>query len=306
MQQRVIGLDRLVRTQLGALAAWLCLGLGCSTVQAQDQPHASMAQLASQFDKTAAAVVAEVNGSPITAGMIADHMRDLSPALAALPAATIFERSVDDLVQQRSLAVKARELGLDKDLMVMRRIGIETDHTLANALIRHILPEMVTETAIKARYDATIAGKPGPVEVQLRVIVTGDEDQANLALAALRRGTAFGDVARASSIDATKASGGEVGFAAREQLAPEIAAVAFCLMPGQMSQFPLPSGGKWFIVEVTGRRQQATPGLETVRAALTAQLSREAAVEIIRKTRAAVTVNAYGPSGKQQTVKADP
>ena len=71
-------------------------------------------------------------------------------------------------------------------------------------------------------------------------------------------------------------------------------------MPGQMTQFPVLSGGRWFIVKVESRRQQATPSLEASRERLVAELSREAAVQIIRRTRAAVVVNDYGPMGQRR------
>jgi peptidyl-prolyl cis-trans isomerase C len=268
-------------------------------VVATNEPG-TVAQLASQFETSPDSVVADVNGTPITAGMVADHMRDLSPNLAAMSATMLYERSVDDLVQQRSLAVKARELGLDKQSAVKRRMDEATDHALANALIRQLLPELVTEKVVQDRYNTSIAGKPGPVEVQLRVIVTPDEEAANLALAAIRKGADFGDVARESSIDPTRALGGEVGFTSREKLLPEVGAVAYALMPGQMSQFPVLGGGKWFVIQVEGRRQRTTPTLNDARAELMAQLIREASVEVIKKTRAAVVVNDYGPTGMRK------
>ena len=195
--------------RLGQLAACLVFGAACSQAFAQTPPSGaadaaspdshgtSLAQIASQFEKSPNTIVAEVNGTPITAGMVADHIRDLSPALAVLPASMIYERSVDDLAQQRSLAVKARELGLDKDPAVRRRVEEETDHALANALIRHITPEMINEKVIADRYAAVIAGKPGATEVQLRVIVTESEAAANDALASVRAGADFAKVAQA-------------------------------------------------------------------------------------------------------------
>jgi peptidyl-prolyl cis-trans isomerase C len=274
-----------------------------AAIAARPQATVSLAELAAQLETSPDTVVAAVNGTPITAGMVADYMRDLSPNLAALPASMIYERSLDDVIQQRSLAVKARELGLDKRPEAQRRIAETTDHTLANMLIHHLLSELVTEKAIRAEYDATVAGKPGAVEVQLRVIAALDEDTANAALQQLRNGAEFAKVAHESSVDATGPLGGEVGFTTRGRLTPEIGAVAFALMPGQMTQFPVLSADKWFIVSVEGRRQQGAPTLEAARPELTAKLTRDAAVEIIKKTRAAVVVNDYGPTGMRNSAR---
>jgi hypothetical protein len=145
-------------------------------------------QLADQFDKSAGTIVADVSGTPITLGMVADRLRDLPPQLAVLPPTVVYKAALDDLIQQRALAIKARELGVDKDAVAQRHIGEATDHELARAMAQRILPELVTEKAIRGRYDAMFAGKPGPDEVRFRVIATATESAANDVLTALHNG----------------------------------------------------------------------------------------------------------------------
>ena len=257
----------------------------------------SLVQLADQFDKSPTTIVTDVNGTAITLGMVADRLRDLPPQLAALPPATVYKAALDDLIQQRALAIKARELGLDKDAVTQRYIGEATDHELARVMIQHILPELVTEKAIKDRYDAIFAGKPGPDEVQFRVIATATEAAATDVLTALRNGGDFDKLAHDESRDPSRFNGGEIGYTRRDLLTPEIGAVAFALSPGQTTAYPVRSNGLWFIIKVEGRQRVAAPPLDSVREQIVAALTRQADAEISRKARAAVTVKDYGMTG---------
>lgn len=257
----------------------------------------SLVQLADQFDKSSGTIVADVDNTSITLGMVADRLRDLPPQLAALPPATIYKAALDDLVQQRALAIKARELGVDKDAATQRYVGEATDHELARAVVQRILPELVTEKAIKDRYDATFAGKPGPDEVRFRVIATTTEAAANDVLTALRNGADFDKLAHEESRDPSSFNGGEIGYTRRDLLTPEIGAVAFALSPGQTTAYPVRSNGLWFVIQVQGRQQMAPPPLDSVREQIVTALTRQADAEISRKARATVTVKEYGMTG---------
>ena len=259
----------------------------------------SLTNLADQFAKTPDTVVADVNDVPITLGMVADRLRDFPEKLSVLPADIVYKSALDDLIEQRALAIKARALGLDKLPETRRRLDEATDQTLGQALIRRITPELVTEKAIQDRYNATIAGHPGPEEVRFRVIATETESDGMIVLDRLGKGTDFAGLARAVSKDPSGFNGGEIGFTARDHLTPEISAVVFSLMPGQTTAFPVPSHDRWFIIQVEGRRQLGAPSLADARPGLMNALKREAAVEIIQKSRAAVVVNNYGPTGAQ-------
>jgi peptidyl-prolyl cis-trans isomerase C len=293
-------------------ALFVCGGSACfaqtsppsapaAVASAPEAPSAgSLAQLAAQFEKSPDTVVAEVNDTPITSGMVADRLREFPDKFAALPAPVVYKAALDDLIEQRALAEKAKELKLDKTPEAQRRLGEASDRVLGQALVRRIVPELVTDKAIEDRYNATIAGKPGPEEVQFRVIATASEADAMIVLDVLSKGTDFGAFARKVSKDPSAFNGGEIGYTSRDRLTPELGSVVFALSPGQTTAFPVLSNGLWFLVQVEGRRQQGTPTLAESKAALTTILVREAAAEILRKTRAAVVVKNYGPSGMRE------
>jgi peptidyl-prolyl cis-trans isomerase C len=266
----------------------------------------SLAQLAAQFEKSPDAIVAEVNDTPLTAGMVADRLHDFPGKFSALPAPLVYKGALDDLIQQRALAVKAKELGLDKIPETQRRIAEATDRTLAQMLVQQLVPQMVTDKGVENIYNSTIAGRPGPEEVQFRVIAAATEAEARDLLDVLARGADFAALAQKYSKDPSGLTGGEIDYAPRNRLGPEIGAVVFALQPGQTTAFPVRAAGMWFILRVEGRRQQGTPTLAETRAIVSAELAQEASAEIYRKARAAVVVHDYGPTGMQRHDNAAP
>lgn len=254
-------------------------------------------QVAAQLAKSPNTVVSEVNGTPITLGMVADRLRDMPENLAVLPTSVLYRGALDDLETQRAMAIKAKSLGLDKQAEIIRRIGEATDHELSRALMRHIVSEMVTEDAIRKQYAQTVAGKPGPEEVKFRVIATETEDQALALLERLRNGASFEALARASSKDPSSFNGGEIGYQRRDVLRPDIGAVAFALAPGQTTAYPVYSSGLWFIIQVEGRRQGSTPTLAEARPQLLGVLDGAASLEVFARVKAAATIKDFGPTG---------
>jgi hypothetical protein len=99
-------------------------------------------------------------GSPLVHG--GEPSARVPEKFAVLPTPVIYKAALDDLIQQPALAVKAKELSLDKAPETQRRIGEATDRAVGQALVRRIMPEMVTDKALEDRFNATIGGKPGP------------------------------------------------------------------------------------------------------------------------------------------------
>ena len=227
------------RLMLVPVIAVLCAVSASAQTPKEDPPTVSLANLASEFEKSADTIVATVNDTPVTLGTVADRLRDFAPNLAMLPSSMVYKAALEDIVQQRALAVKAKELGVDKDAATKRRIEAAIDHELALAPVRKLLPEMVTDKAIQDRYNLSYANKPGPEEVRFRVIATATETDSNLVIAALNKGASFAEVAKTSSRDPSSINGGEIAFTPREKLKAEIASVVFSLPPGQWSLFPI-------------------------------------------------------------------
>jgi len=250
-------------------------------------------------ERVAETIVAEVDGRGITLSEVADRIKQMPANIANLPYEILFPNMVEQLVRREALALRAQRRGYDEDPVVRRRVKAATDEVLASETIRREAEQTVTEAQLLERYRRDFADKPGPDEVRVRVISTANEPAAREAIDRVKGGADFAAVAKAVSKDPSASLGGDLGFLPREDLNPEIGAVAFVLPVGTVSAYPVRSAGSWFVIRVEERRTRPTPSYAAVKEAIRQALLREAAGPILRAALADVTVREYDVSGKE-------
>lgn len=249
--------------------------------------------------KSANTVVAEVDGRAVTLGDVGDAISELPVTVRGLPFADLFPGILAQLIGQQALVIRAQRQALDEDPVVRRKIKATSDRVMANALLEQEISRSITEAALLERYNKDFAGKPGPEEVHVRVIMTPTEKEATDIIAELRGGADFATLAKRSSKDTTAAAGGDAGFVALDGLTPEVGAVVFSMQAGQFAQFPVRSVGAWFVLKVEERRHQATRGFSAVRESLHQTMLREGVADVLRAAMADVTVREYDVTGKE-------
>lgn len=256
-----------------------------------DQTHAQ--------EKSASTVVAEVDGRAVTLGDVADAIKELPASVASLPFVDLFPSMLAKLVRQQALVIRAQQQALDEDPAIRRKVKAAADQVMANELLHQEISKTITEQGLLDRYNKDVAGKPGPEEVHVRLIMTPTEEAAKALITELRSGADFATLAKRSSQDTTASVGGDLGYARLEGLNPEIGAVAFSLPPGQFTPFPVRSAGAWFIVKAEDRRQRGTPSFTEVREQLEQTMLREGVPDVVTRALASVTVREYNIIGKE-------
>ena len=246
-------------------------------------------------------MVAEVDGHAITLADLGDAIRALPPAIAALPFQSLYPSVLEELIRRQALVIHARKEGLDEDPAIQRRMAAARDRVLADAVLHKDVGATITEKALLDRYQRDVAGRPGPEEVHIRVMVADTEDAAAALIAELAKGADFGTLARRASKDGSAGVGGDLGFVRRDGLNPEIGAVAFALRPGETAAYPVKSAGKWFVVRVEARKRAATPNFAAARTRLEEVMLREGAAEATDATLTGVTVRRYDINGQEVT-----
>jgi peptidyl-prolyl cis-trans isomerase C len=249
--------------------------------------------------KTDGTVVAEVGGRAITLGTVADVIKTLPPADQHLSYPMLFAQVRGQLIGQQALVIQAHASGVDEDPAVVRKLAETSALILSDAYLRHVLLPQISEQDLLDRYNRDIAGKPGPEEVHLRLIMLPTRNAAQAAIAQLGSGTDFATLARQISKDATASAGGDLGWVQRSAVNPEIGAVAFSLPSGQIMPYPVESIGAWFVLKVDERRQAATPSFAASRDALTDALVRERVPAARQQAMAGLSVRIYDISGKE-------
>ncbi|HEY0184174.1 MAG TPA: peptidylprolyl isomerase [Rhodopila sp.] len=249
--------------------------------------------------KSAETVVAEVDGRAVTLGEVGDAIRALPPNMAGRPFEDLYPGILQQLIRQQALLVRAQRQGLDEDPEVRRKMKTASEQVLVNELLNRESAQSVTEAALLDRYNKDIAGKPGPDELRVRVIMVPTEQEALAIVGELRGGADFATVAKRSSKDATASKGGDAGFAARDQMTPEIGAVVFSLQPGQFTPLPVLSRGAWFVLKVEERRHQPARPFTMEREALRQAMVRDNVPALVAAAVADVTVRQYDIGGKE-------
>ncbi len=246
-------------------------------------------------------MVAEVDGRAVTLGDVADAIRELPASLQALPFADLFPGVLAKLVRQQALVIRAQQQALDEDPVVRRKVKAAADRVMADELLHQEIGRSITEQTLLDRYDTTMAGKPGPDEVHVRVIMSPSEEAAAGIIAELKAGADFAVLAKRSSLDATAPVGGDLGYVRLDGLNAEVGAVAFALQSGQFTAFPVRSAGAWFVVKVDDRRRRPTPPFSEVRERIMQSMLREGVDDVVARALADITVREYNITGKETT-----
>jgi peptidyl-prolyl cis-trans isomerase C len=250
-------------------------------------------------EKSAGTVVAEVDGRAITLGDVGDAIKELPASVAAMPFVDLYPSVLAKLVRQQALVIRAQQQALDEDPAIRRKVKAAADQVMANELLHQEISRTITEQALLDRYNKDVAGKPGPDEVHVRVIMTPTQESAMALIAELKAGADFATVAKRASQDTTAAIGGDLGYARLDGLNAEVGAVAFALQPNQFTPYPVRSAGAWFIVKVEDRRQRATPTFAEARERLEQTMLREGVGDVVTKALAGTTVREYNINGKE-------
>jgi len=258
---------------------------------AQDDAAAAPAPVAQKN-----ALLATVNGDPI-------HVADVAIAAQALPAEVrqqmpqdvIFGKLVEQLISRKALVVLARKQGLQNDPEIKQQMEAAADQVLQKS----VLP-LVNEDAIKAKYDAQYAGKPGEEEVHARHILVDSQAKATDIIAQLKAGAKFEDLAKkyGDPKDSATQQGGDLGYFKKGDMLPEFSDVAFSLKPGEYTQTPVHTRYGWHVIQVLDTRVAPPPTYDAIHDQIRQELIQADVQAVVAKARKAVKIVEYGPDGK--------
>ncbi len=237
-----------------------------------------------------AAVVATVNGQPITERDVMAAETELAAALEGIPEGSRREQIVDYLVTVRVLAGQARTERMADGAEWEARLRFITERTLMETYLRRELDRAVSAQALRAFYDQRIASAPPEEEVRARHILVETEAEANAVLAQLRGGANFEAIARERSRDpGSGQEGGDLGFFTRDRMVPEFAEAAFATQAGQLAG-PVRSQFGWHVIRVEERRQTQPPAFAEVEEQIRQFLTRQAQTAIVTRLRTAAQI----------------
>jgi len=245
-------------------------------------------------------VVAKVDGQPIHLSELQSAAKDLPPNARGMPPATLYPMLLEQMIDGQALSTEARKAGLQKDPAVERQIAAATDRVLQTAMLGQLIGPMVTEDALRARYQRDFANKPGEDEVHARHILVDNEDLAKKIIAELKKGGDFAALAKEYSKDPGSDHSGDLGFFRKDEMVPEFAAAAFAMQPNQISDTPVHTQFGWHVIQVLERRHSNPPTFEQAHDELRQKVVQEGVQTALADARSHVTVEKFNLDGSPQ------
>jgi peptidyl-prolyl cis-trans isomerase C len=242
-------------------------------------------------------VVAKVGPHDIHLSDVSDAAQSLPEQMRQMPPNVLFPMLLDQLIDRDAIVMAARKQGLENDPAVKKDLQRAEDTTLQNALIKRDVGPTITEAAIHARYDATIAGKPGETEVQARHILVASKPEAEKIIAELKGGGDFVTLAKKYSTDPAGANGGDLGFFKKDDMLPEFSAAAFALKPGEYTQEPVQTRYGWHVIEAVARKQADPPTYQEAHDQLRQKMIEEGLHKVIAAARDSLTIVRFNSDG---------
>jgi len=275
-----------------ATLACLPLALSAGPARAQAAPPAA-ASAAKQPDL----LLARVNGQDIHLSDLNALAQTLPEEARQIPPAQLLPQLLSQAIDGKALVVMAKKEKLDQDPQVVHAMALANERTLQSALVSREVGPSIDEAKIRARYDATIAGKPGEEEVHASHILVPNEELAKKLIADIKAGGDFATLAKANSTDPGAANGGDLGFFKMGDMLPEFSAVAFSLKPGEVSEKPVQTRYGWHVIKVIERRQAPAPTYEQAHEQLRQAMISEGINKLLASARSQVKIERFNPDG---------
>ena len=205
----------------------------------------------------------------------------------------LFRRVLDEVVDQKLLAAEARRRGLDKDAAAQRRLEAVHERILGDMLVESVVSGAVSDQAVERLYQEQQRRAQTSEEVRVRLILSHTKEQADAVVGVLGQGAAFEAVAAQRSVDdATRYSGGDLGYSTLDVLPDAYAAAVRGQAPGAVVG-PVQAEGGWAVLRIEDRRLETPPTLDQARPLIVRYLTYEGVRQLLEQLRGKAQVEVF-------------
>ena len=280
------------RASLASLGLAIGLSaLSVSPLAAQETKPADAAAAPAPAPVDPNAVIATVDGKPITEADLTLAEGELSRQFAQLPPEQRRAAALSAAIEIKVLSAKAIADGLDKDPEFQRRAAFLQQRALHGELVEKEVVGKITDAEIRARYDKEIAAQPPVNEVHARHILVKTKEEADAIVKKLDAGEDFQKLANENTSDPSgKTNGGDLGFFGPGQMVPEFEKAAMALEVGKYTKEPVQTQFGWHIIKLEDKRQQQPPAFDQVKDQAKSAVVRDKYFEAVKEARKAAKV----------------
>ncbi len=200
-------------------------------------------------------------------------------------------RIVNEMVNILLMSREAEKQQLAKQPQTKLALEIARQNYLAKALVGEYLAEIeVTDDELAAAYREIEEEAVKRAEYNVAHILLKSQQEAQTVISELESGKDFAAVARASSEDASKSSGGELGWVSASQVEPEFAKALLKLNKDELTIAPVQTKFGWHIIKVRDINRQKVPPLAEIKSKLTELITQRKLMGKIETLRNAATI----------------
>ena len=236
----------------------------------------------------AEASVATVDGTSITRPEYDFYIKSL---LNGKPATDLTPEQkgqiLDEMISMQLVAEQGLKDGLDKDPDVTARLAVARMRLLADAESQKYLKgKEPTDADLHAEYDSAVASMD-KTEYHARHILVANQETAEAIIKRLKGGAKFEDLAKAQSLDGSKAQGGDLGWFTLARMVKPFADAVKGLKKGEITPQPVQTQFGWHVIQLEDTREVNPPPFEQVKEQITnrvIQKKLQAYVAELRKT----------------------
>lgn len=233
---------------------------------------------------------ATVNGKPIPAAVFAAVVQSQLNKKPGELTPEQRKRVIEQLIDLYVISQEADKENVGADPEVAARIDVQRLNTLAGALVqKHFKNEKPTDAQLKEEYDRQISQMP-KIEYHARHILVKDEQQARDAIAQLNKGAKFEDLAKAMSIDGTKAQGGDLNWFTPDRMVKPFSEALEKLKKGEYTKEPVKSEFGWHVIRLEDTRPNNPPPFDSVKDRLAPMVQQRQVREYIEGLRKQATI----------------
>lgn len=233
-------------------------------------------------------VIAHVNGTELFASdvdLAAQEQGFIEEGLSLPNTDERYRGVVDELIDQRLLALDAASQGLNTDRETKIRLAAARERILGNIRVERHLRDAVNETSIRRMYDEQAKLAARGDEVRARHILVEEKAKADELLKKLEAGGDFAELAIEHSLDQGSATnGGDLGYFTQDMLNERFTKPVFNTGKGERLG-PIKSEFGWHIAEVMDRRPAAQPSFESLRPQIANFMTFNAIQELLTELR---------------------
>jgi peptidyl-prolyl cis-trans isomerase C len=241
-------------------------------------------------------IVGSVDGVDIHKSAVVDYYQ--SSQFSQVPLEQVYPQVLDMVLTNQLLLTQAQKQGMDKDPDVQKALKRAQDSIMIQVWLGKKIEPLITDDALKARYEEVKKTIPVRQEVHARHILVKTEEAAKQVLADLKKGTKFEDEAKAKTEDPSgKDTGGDLGYFAKDEMVPEFAEAAFKLNPGETSKTPVKTQFGYHIIKVEDKRDAPAPSFEQLKPTLAAEMKQKTIHEVVDGLRKAANVKRLNLDG---------